>query len=88
MPALYQLSWNKFHLDEIYDAAIVRPFEGFADFCRIVDWNVLDAIVNLVGQLPAVGARLFRPMQNGLVQFYALAMVLGLAVFILFLATR
>jgi hypothetical protein len=27
--------------------------------------------------------KLFRPVQNGLVQFYALAMVLGLTVFLL-----
>jgi NADH-quinone oxidoreductase subunit L len=96
MPALlahrfqgwYQLSLNKFYLDELYDAFIVRPLLGFAEFCRIGDLNVLDAIVDLVGELPGLMGRLFRPVQNGLVQFYALAMVLGLAVFLVFLATR
>jgi hypothetical protein len=36
-----------------------------------------------VGKLPALIGRLPRPIQNGLVQFYALAMVLGLTVFLL-----
>ncbi len=88
MYALYELSTNKFYLDDLYDAAIVRPLEGFAEFCRIGDLNILDSLVDLVGCLPALAGRLFRPVQNGLVQFYALAMVLGLAVFLLFLATR
>jgi NADH-quinone oxidoreductase subunit L len=88
MYAFYELSTNKFYLDDLYDAAIVRPLEGFAEFCRIGDLNILDSLVDLVGRLPALTGRLFRPVQNGLVQFYALAMVLGLAVFLLFLATR
>jgi proton-translocating NADH-quinone oxidoreductase chain L len=88
MPGLYELSRNKFYIDELYDATIVRPLQGFAQFCRIGDLNILDEIINLLGVLPAQGGKLFRPMQNGLVQFYALAMVLGLAVFILFLAMR
>jgi NADH-quinone oxidoreductase subunit L len=88
MQGLYQLSWNKFYLDDLYDAAIVRPLLGLAEFCRIGDLNILDEIVNLVGQIPALGGKQFRAMQNGLVQFYALAMVLGLAVFLLFLAMR
>ena len=32
--------------------------------------------------MPRLVGRLFRPIQNGLVQFYALAMVLGLTVFL------
>jgi hypothetical protein len=32
--------------------------------------------------------RVFRPVQNGLVQFYGLAMLLGLAVFIVAMLVR
>jgi NADH-quinone oxidoreductase subunit L len=38
--------------------------------------------------MPSMLGRLFRPVQNGLVQFYALAMVLGLAVFVVALVVR
>ena len=44
---------------------------------------VVDALVDLVGAVPKLLGGLFRPVQNGLVQFYALAMVLGLLVFLL-----
>jgi hypothetical protein len=42
----------------------------------------LDAITRLITYLPRLIAALLRPLHNGLVQFYALGMVLGLAVFI------
>jgi NADH-quinone oxidoreductase subunit L len=85
---LYQMSLNKFHIDELYDALILKPLAGFTAFIRIFDLYVLDALVDLVGYLLRwVGFR-FRPVQNGLVQFYALAMVLGLTVFLIALVTK
>jgi NADH-quinone oxidoreductase subunit L len=83
---LYQLSLNKFHIDELYNFFIVQPLAGFARFCRIFDQYVVDGLVDLVGHVPRLFGILFRPMQNGLVQFYALAMLLGLAVFLIALA--
>jgi NADH-quinone oxidoreductase subunit L len=59
---------------------------GFTAFCRIFDLYVLDGLVDLIGQIPRLFGVLFRPVQNGLVQFYALAMILGLTVFLLALA--
>jgi NADH-quinone oxidoreductase subunit L len=47
---------------------------------------VIDGLVDLVGHIPRLLGDLFRPVQNGLVQFYALAMVLGLTVFLIALA--
>jgi len=44
---------------------------GFADFCRILDQYVVDGLVDLVGQVPRFFGHVFRPIQNGLVQFYA-----------------
>jgi NADH-quinone oxidoreductase subunit L len=84
-PLLYQLSLNKFFFDEIYLGLIVVPAERLAALIGQIDLNGIDAFVDLVGQVPAFLGRLFRPVQNGLVQFYALAMVLGLTVFLLVL---
>jgi NADH-quinone oxidoreductase subunit L len=84
---LYELSRQKFHVDDFYEIFIVHPLQGFAEFCRLFDHYVIDGIVDLIGHVPRlVGDILFRPMQNGLVQFYALAMVLGLTVFLIALA--
>jgi NADH-quinone oxidoreductase subunit L len=85
---LYQLLLNKFHIDELYDTFLLAPLRGVTVFCRIFDQYVIDGLVDLLGHVPRlIGAR-FRPVQNGLVQFYALAMVLGLTVFLLVLVSR
>jgi len=80
---LYQLSLNKFHADDLYDSLIVAPLVGFAEFCRILDTHVVDGLVDLVGRLPGLLGDLFRPVQNGLVQFYALATLLAVVVILL-----
>jgi NADH-quinone oxidoreductase subunit L len=82
---LYQLSLNKFHVDELYDTFILGPLRGVTQFCRIFDQYVIDGLVDLIGHVPRLFGILLRPVQNGLVQFYALAMVLSLTVFILML---
>ena len=86
IPRLYQLSLNKFYADELYDALILKPLLGVAEFCRIVDQAVVDGLVDVVGESPRLVGTLFRPVQNGLLQFYALAMMLGLTVFLIALA--
>jgi NADH-quinone oxidoreductase subunit L len=87
-PGLYQLSLNKFHIDELYDTFILKPLAGFTAFTRIFDLHVLDSLVDLIGHVPRMLGFRFRPVQNGLVQFYALAMALGLTVFLIALVTR
>jgi NADH-quinone oxidoreductase subunit L len=82
MQGWYQLSLNKFHVDELYYAFIVQPAQGLAVICRWLDQHVVDGIVDLIGFLPRGVGLLLRPIQNGLVQFYALAMLLGLTVFV------
>jgi NADH-quinone oxidoreductase subunit L len=86
MPAAYQLSYNKFHVDELYDSLIVKRVQGFAEFCRILDQQVVDGLVDTIGEMPRLAGALFRPVQNGLVQFYALAMMLMMTVFLIVLA--
>jgi NADH-quinone oxidoreductase subunit L len=87
-PVLYQASLNKFFFDELYQALFVKPLDGLAEFCRVFDFYVIDKIVDIVGMIPRLFGVLFRPVQNGLVQFYALAMILGLTVFLLALVSK
>jgi NADH-quinone oxidoreductase subunit L len=84
---LYQLSLNKFFVDEIYGGMVARV-QGFAEFCRTFDQGVVDGLVDLTGEVPRLFGSLFRPVQNGLLQFYALAMMLGLTVFLIALASK
>jgi NADH-quinone oxidoreductase subunit L len=79
----YEASRNRFYMDEIYNALIVQPLAGFAWFCRQFDHFLIDQLVDLVGRLPSYLGRLLSPLQNGLVQFYALLMILGLVGFLI-----
>jgi NADH-quinone oxidoreductase subunit L len=88
LPNTYELSRNRFYIDEIYGILIVKPMAGLAAFCRVFDLYLLDGLVDLLGQVPRFVGNLFRPLQNGLVQFYALLMILGVAGFLLAVVLR
>ena len=84
-----EVVWNKFYVDEIYDAIIVRPFRWIARATfNVIDKFVIDTVL-VNGPAVVVGAvgRLARAWQNGDVQRYLLAMLIGLAA-ILYFATR
>ncbi len=80
-------SRNKLYVDELYYAIIVWPAERLAFLLRIFD-GFLDGLARLVAAVPRFVGGWLRPIQNGLVQFYALSMVLGLAVFLSFVVFR
>jgi NADH-quinone oxidoreductase subunit L len=84
---VYDLSRNKLYVDEVFYAAIVRPAEWLAFMARVFD-QFLDALARLVASVPRFLAEWVRPIQNGLVQFYALSMALGLAVLLVFVVFR
>ena len=81
LKGIYALSQNKLYVDETYEAIFVQPAEMLATTGRQFD-AFLDALARLTSFLPRLVAALLRPLHNGLVQFYALGMVLGLAVFV------
>ena len=83
MPRAYLLSSHKFFVDELYDYFLVKPVVGLTKFLRTIDQYVVDGLVDIVGNIPKLLGALFWPIQNGLVQYYALLMVLGLTVFLL-----
>jgi NADH:ubiquinone oxidoreductase subunit 5 (subunit L)/multisubunit Na+/H+ antiporter MnhA subunit len=80
---LFALSRSKLYVEDAYESAIVKPVTALAFLAKIFD-GILDGIARLVSAIPRLLGQLTRPIQNGLVQFYALAMALGLAVFLLF----
>ncbi len=87
LAGLHALSANKLYVDEVYEATLVKPAEGFAVAGRQFD-SFLDALARLLSYVPRFGAAVLRPLQNGLVQFYALGMVLGLGVFLTVILVR
>jgi NADH-quinone oxidoreductase subunit L len=84
--SLYELSLNRFYVDELYNLLFVGPATLLANICRLFDQYIVDGLVDLVGWSPSPVGKVFQTPQNGLVQYYALAMTIGLAVFVAFLA--
>jgi proton-translocating NADH-quinone oxidoreductase chain L len=83
VPGAYQLSHNLFYIDDLYDIFVIKPMTGLTTFCRLFDQYFVDGLVDLLGQVPRYAGSVIRPLQNGLVQFYALLMILGVAGFLL-----
>lgn len=84
---VWHLSRNKLYVDEIYTTVFVKPAEMLATTGRQID-VLLDMVARLVSYMPRFAAAALRPLQNGLVQFYALGMVLGLAAFLAVVLVR
>ena len=51
-------------------------------FSGLTDKSVVDGLVNLVGWIVQEGSQGFRRLQTGLVQNYAMVMLLGIFVFV------
>lgn len=82
-PALYHLLLNKYYVDEVYSALIVRPGMALSRFLwRGVDVLVIDGLVNAVAWFFGIAGRLFRVAQSGYVRGYAAGMLAGALVVI------
>jgi NADH-quinone oxidoreductase subunit L len=79
MLPLYLLSRHKLYFDELYQWLLVKPLLGLASLAYVLDRYIVDGLVDAVGALPPLVGREFRSMQAGMVQTYALATVLGMA---------
>ena len=78
-PGLYRLVADKFRVDELYDALIVRPFDGLARVLwKVVDVLIIDGILNAGAFLVELAGDLLRFLQTGNVRNYALSLFLGL----------
>jgi NADH-quinone oxidoreductase subunit L len=78
-PRLYQLVFEKWRVDELYDELVVGSLEALAEASVWVDRWVVDGILaRLTALLVTVWGHLLRLFQTGHAQAYAAVMVLGL----------
>ena len=84
---LYNLLLNKYFVDEIYEAGIVRPVQKGSDLFlwKIFDVKFIDGIVNGLALAVQSGSGVIRKIQNGVTQSYALVIVAGIALTLLWL---
>ena len=76
---VYRLLLNKYYVDEIYDATVVRPLEAVSreGLWRGVDVGVIDGAVNGVGSIVDAGAATLRRLQTGSIRTYASSLFVG-----------
>jgi NADH-quinone oxidoreductase subunit L len=73
--------YNKYYIDELYDAIVVKPLKTISDlFGKLIDNVVIDGIVNGVGKGVEAGSRVLRYSQSGSISTYLFAMVIGIIV--------
>ena len=71
--------YNKWHIDELYNEAIVNPLNQFAGFLKnVIEKQIIDGAVNGTGKLIQYSSRKVRLIQNGQVGYYILFMVIGI----------
>jgi NADH-quinone oxidoreductase subunit L len=93
MHGLYTLVFNKYYVDEIYAALIVRPLLWISTnvLWHGLDEGIIDGIVNGSGRIARASGGRVRKLQSGNTRSYAswvLIGVLGFTVLLLALLTR
>jgi NADH-quinone oxidoreductase subunit L len=79
---IYNLLLNKYWVDEFYDNAIIKPIERGSDriLWKFTDVAIIDGIVNGLASLINLISGKIRKIQTGVVQLYAVVMILGIAI--------
>jgi NAD(P)H-quinone oxidoreductase subunit 5 len=83
IPALYNLSLNKWYIDDIYNSVFVIGLRRVARQVMEVDYRVVDGAVNLTGLATLLGGEGLKYLETGRAQFYALIVfgaILGLVI--------
>lgn len=79
---------NKYYVDEIYDATLIRPIEvgSREGLWKIFDVGVIDGILHSVGEAVTETGKLARHLQGGLLRSYAAIILFGALILIGFFA--
>ena len=83
--SVYQLIYNKFYVDEIYQFLVIRPIGFISEkvFWKFGDQKVIDSLM-VEGTAETVGlaGRTLALLQNGMIQTYALLFAIGAIAFV------
>jgi NADH-quinone oxidoreductase subunit L len=82
-----KVGYNKFYVDEIYNAVFVQTYKAFGSvITRFLEPNVTDSHVRFSSWLYKKAGNAFKALQVGYVRIYAIYMVIGLSLMSLFLS--
>ena len=76
---VHRVLWNKYYVDELYDAVIVKPSIWTAKnvIVGVTDGKIIEGVVNGVPRLIGRFSSWLRSVQTGMVQQYAAVMAIG-----------
>jgi len=75
--------YNKYYVDELYGFIIIKPLHVLGDIAMLViEYLVIDLIVNFIALSSRVAGLGMRKMQTGSIGFYMFAMVIGMVLFL------
>jgi NADH-quinone oxidoreductase subunit L len=78
MPGLYNLIYDKWRIDELYDATVIGMVDALADIFTMADKWIVDGIIARLTAMVAQGiGAILRMFHTGRVQIYAASMVVG-----------
>ncbi len=77
---IYTTLWNKYYVDEVYDATVINPIVNSSRsfLWKMFDNKIIDGLVNGLARSVGDVSSLIRKMQTGIVQSYALVMMIGI----------
>jgi len=78
-----KLSAKKLYVDELYNALIVKTFEGLGRGGKMFDKGVLDRFVDYIGEGAEDSGRSMKRVQNGNVENYVLIMTLAVGIILI-----
>jgi len=85
----HRVVYNKYYVDEIYDAIFVKPLYWLSKlFDIVIEKSGIDRIVNLMGESLNDWSAIFRRLQNGHLGYYIFVMVMGVILIVAFSYTR
>ena len=81
-PWLIKLLERSYYVDELYAAIIVKPLKLLGSSLMVIDAYVIGGIVRLTGAAVSSAGRAAARLQNGQVQAYGLAAVIGFVILV------
>lgn len=88
IPNLHRLVQNKYYIDELYKTIIVTPLKGIGSLLKLFDVYVIDGAVKLAAGSALYIGRLGTRLQNGQLQSYGIASLIGILLLMLVFAGR
>ena len=85
MPFIQKVIYNKYYVDELYNAIIRKPLDAISAILhKYVDEQVIDGIVNGVGSTVNGISSVVRKAQTGHIGVYIFSMVIGIVLILFF----